>query len=67
MRADFAHVADADFRAGRAAVLGDLAAKPYLFHTPQARALWESAARANLSRELDELAGLSGRRAGGRP
>ncbi|GAA5112264.1 hypothetical protein GCM10023339_15070 [Alloalcanivorax gelatiniphagus] len=61
VRADFAHVADADFRAGRAAVLADLAAKPSLFHTPQAHALWESAARANLVRELDELGGLSGR------
>ncbi len=61
VRADFAHVADADFRAGRAAVLGDLAAKPSLFHTPQARELWKSAARANLVRELGELRGLSGR------
>ncbi|NYE37113.1 putative metal-dependent HD superfamily phosphohydrolase [Nocardioides cavernae] len=58
VRADFAEVGDADFRAGRAAVLTDLAAKPHLFHTTQARALWESAARANLEREL---AGLSGR------
>jgi predicted metal-dependent HD superfamily phosphohydrolase len=55
VRADFAHVGDADFRAGRAAVLADLAAKPYLFHTPQARRLWEAAARANLERELTEL------------
>lgn len=57
VRADFAHVADADFRTGRAAVLADLAAKPHLFHTAQARALWEAAARANLERELDELSG----------
>lgn len=56
VRADFAHVDDADFRAGRAAVLRDLAAKPYLFHTPQARELWESAARANLEREISDLA-----------
>ena len=33
VRADFAHVGDDDFRAGRAAVLADLAAKPHLFHT----------------------------------
>jgi predicted metal-dependent HD superfamily phosphohydrolase len=57
VRADFAHLADADFRAGRAAVLGDLAARPFLFHTAQARALWEAAARANLARELAELSG----------
>jgi predicted metal-dependent HD superfamily phosphohydrolase len=55
VRADFAHVGDADFRAGRAAVLTDLAAKPHLFHTPQARGLWEAQARANLARELTEL------------
>jgi predicted metal-dependent HD superfamily phosphohydrolase len=57
VRADFAHVGDAAFRAGRAAVLLDLAAKPHLFHTPQARELWETAARANVERELAELGG----------
>ena len=55
VRADFAHVGDDDFRAGRAAVLRDLASKPHLFHTPQGRALWEARARANLDRELEEL------------
>jgi predicted metal-dependent HD superfamily phosphohydrolase len=55
VRADYAHVADDDFRAGRAAVLAELAAKPALFHTPHARELWESSARANLERELGEL------------
>ena len=57
VRADFAHVGDEDFRAGRAAVLADLAAKPSLFHTPQGRELWEEPARANLARELEELRG----------
>lgn len=55
VRADFAHVGDTDFRAGRAAVLADLASKPYLFHTSQGRRLWEEPARANLARELEEL------------
>ena len=55
VRADFAHVGDADFRAGRATVLTDLAAKPYLFHTAQGRRLWEEQARANLAVELEEL------------
>ncbi len=55
VRADFAHFADEDFRAGRAAVLTDLAAKAHLFHTEQGRALWETAARANLDREISEL------------
>lgn len=58
VRADFAHVADDDFRAGRAAVLRDLLGRAYLFTTPQARGLWEDAARTNVEREL---AGLSGR------
>ena len=55
VRADFAHIADADFRAGRKAVLTDLADKPRLFHTAQAVDLWEDAARANLTREIAEL------------
>ena len=58
VRADFAHVDDEDFRAGRSAVLRDLVDRAHLFSTPQARELWEDAARANLEREL---AGLSGR------
>lgn len=56
VRGDFAHVAEADFRAGRLAVLRDLAAKPSLFHSARARELWESRARANLDREMAELA-----------
>lgn len=56
VRADFAHVPDDDFRAGRRAVLQDLASKPQLFHSATARELWESAARANLDREISELA-----------
>jgi predicted metal-dependent HD superfamily phosphohydrolase len=55
VRADFAHVGDEDFRAGRAAVLSDLATKPALFHTAHARTLWEASARANLERELGGL------------
>ena len=55
VRADFAHVGDDDFRAGRAAVLTDLVAKPHLFHTPQGRELWEERARANVADELEEL------------
>jgi predicted metal-dependent HD superfamily phosphohydrolase len=55
VRADFAHVADTDFRLGRAAVLEELAARPALFRTAAARDLWEVPARANLDRELEEL------------
>jgi predicted metal-dependent HD superfamily phosphohydrolase len=55
VRAEYAHVADADFRRGRAAVLRDLLAKPTLFHTAAARALWEERARANVAGELASL------------
>jgi predicted metal-dependent HD superfamily phosphohydrolase len=55
VRAEYAHVADDDFRRGRAAVLRDLLAKPSLFHTGAARALWEDRARANVTRELAML------------
>lgn len=55
VRAEHAHVADGDFRRGRAAVLRDLLAKPSLFHTAAARTLWEHRARANVSRELTAL------------
>jgi predicted metal-dependent HD superfamily phosphohydrolase len=52
VRAEYAHVPDRDFAAGRAAVLRDLLAKPTLFHTSTARERWEQPARQNLEREL---------------
>jgi predicted metal-dependent HD superfamily phosphohydrolase len=52
VRMEYAHVADDDFRRGRAAVLRDLLAKPSLFHTAAARDLWEERARVNVAREL---------------
>lgn len=55
VRREYAHLDDDVFRAGRAQVLGSLADKAHLFHTPYARAHWEDAARANLARELGEL------------
>lgn len=54
VRAEYAHVPDELFAAGRAAVLRRLLAKPRLFHTPTATS-WESDARVNVSRELDRL------------
>ena len=57
VRGEYSHVADDDFRRGRAAVLRELLAKPSLFHTPAARHLWEQRARANVARELSDLAG----------
>ena len=55
VRTEYAHVSDADFAAGRAAVLRDLLAKPTLFHTEAARARWEQRARANVAAELAGL------------
>ena len=57
VRTEHAHGPDADFAAGRAAVLRDLLDKPTLFHTPVARRRWEQAARANVERELSTLEG----------
>ena len=56
VRREYAHVADADFAAGRAAILHDLLAKPHLFHTAHARSSWEADARANVAAELARLA-----------
>jgi predicted metal-dependent HD superfamily phosphohydrolase len=56
VRREYAHVPDDDFRAGRAAVLSDLLAKPRLFHTDHAQEHWEPAARANVEAELTRLA-----------
>ena len=55
VRAEHAHVDEAMFRAGRAVVLGELAAGAHLFHTATGRDLWEDAARANVAAELREL------------
>jgi predicted metal-dependent HD superfamily phosphohydrolase len=55
VRRDYAHVPDADFRAGRLRVLEGLAARTQLFHTAHARDHWEARARENLAREIDQL------------
>ena len=55
VRAEYAHVPDTDFRAGRAAVLGDLLAGPSLFRTAQGQALWEESARTNVRAEIEQL------------
>ncbi|MEO9324427.1 hypothetical protein ABFT23_13110 [Nocardioides sp. C4-1] len=52
VRAEYDHLDDATFAAGRRAVLDDLLAKPRLFHTPYAVEQWEAAARANVAAEL---------------
>ncbi|WP_346959417.1 DUF4031 domain-containing protein [uncultured Arthrobacter sp.] len=52
VRQDFAHIGDADFAAGRAAVVRQLLELDPLFHTARGRELWEDAARRNLHGEL---------------
>lgn len=56
VRAEYAHVSDADFARGRAAVLHGLLETPRIYRTPRARERWEERARANLTRELAQLA-----------
>lgn len=55
IRQEYAHVADAAFATGRAAVLHNLLALPRLFHTPVLREQWEDAARHNITWELNAL------------
>lgn len=55
VRAEYAHVSDADWRIGRAAVLADLAGREPLFHTAPARKRWERSAKVNLRTELAAL------------
>ncbi len=53
VREDFAHIGDADFAAGRAAVVRHLLDLDPLFNTPRGRELWLDSARRNLSGELN--------------
>ena len=55
VRQEYAAVPDADFRAGRKAVLEDLLAHDTLFHSDAARERWEAKARANVTAEVAAL------------
>ncbi|MGD6753582.1 HD domain-containing protein [Streptomyces sp. BH105] len=55
VREEYAFVPDEAFREGRAGVLRQLLGLPRLFRTPHGRSHWESAARENLTAELDLL------------
>ncbi|MEN9644914.1 MAG: hypothetical protein RL238_1583 [Actinomycetota bacterium] len=55
VRVEYAHVADADWRAGRAAVLRRFLDMPVLFSTEVMRRERESRARANMAAELASL------------
>ncbi len=52
VREDYAHIGDADFAAGRAAVVRRLLDLDPLFHSERARELWLDAAHRNLRGEL---------------
>jgi predicted metal-dependent HD superfamily phosphohydrolase len=55
IRQEFIHVPDADYRAGRARVLGQFAARPVIFPDPGFAARYDRQARDNLAREIDSL------------
>lgn len=55
VRAEYRHLTDDVFIAGRADVLRELTAKPRLFHTAYALSHWEEPARRNVERELSVL------------
>jgi predicted metal-dependent HD superfamily phosphohydrolase len=55
VRAEYAHLDDAAFSAGRVKVLQALLDKPTLFHTPLARSRWERPARANVAGEVAHI------------
>jgi predicted metal-dependent HD superfamily phosphohydrolase len=52
VRQEYAHIGDADFAAGRAAVVRHLLELDPLFHTRRAQDLWLEPARRNLASEL---------------
>jgi predicted metal-dependent HD superfamily phosphohydrolase len=52
VRREYVELSDADFRAGRLAVLTELAARARLFRTPYGREHWEPRARQNLQAEI---------------
>jgi predicted metal-dependent HD superfamily phosphohydrolase len=55
VRAEYGHLSDEEFTAGRIAVLEHLLGLPALFRTPEAARQWNEPARANLSAELTLL------------
>jgi predicted metal-dependent HD superfamily phosphohydrolase len=55
VRAEYGHLSDADFTAGRIAVLERLIALPALYRLPEDDERWTATARANLTAELTLL------------
>lgn len=57
VRAEYAHLPDDTFAAGRAALLQTLLDAPAVFRTPHARQHWEPQARNNIRAEIKQLRG----------
>jgi len=55
VRAEYRHMADEDFRAGRKAILQAFLERDRLYFTTAGQARFEATARANLRREITEL------------
>lgn len=55
IRLEYAFAPDDAYRAGRAAVLRRFLQRPFIYQTPQMHAARETAARANLRREITQL------------
>lgn len=55
VRKEYNHVPEADYRAGRSAVLKKFLARPQLYFSEAMRRRFETQARANLAREIDML------------
>jgi predicted metal-dependent HD superfamily phosphohydrolase len=55
VRAEYAHVPQQSFAAGRATILQALLDAPAVYRTPHARQHWETQARSNIHAELHQL------------
>lgn len=57
IRAEYRHVEEAAYKAGRRRVLQSFLARPAIFHTRRWHEAWEAQARTNMRQELDALGG----------
>lgn len=55
VRAEYAVVPSDQYRIGRGQVLSGILGRERIFHTSTARAEWESRARVNIAREIEDL------------
>lgn len=55
VRAEYGHLEEAAWRAGRRAMLEGFLARPALYRTAEARRRWEAAARRNMQAELERM------------